>query len=78
VQQEISRDVLVGRVGREIDVLVDEADGEGAIGRSAWDAPEIDGSVFLNGEVAARPGDLVRARVVHGDSYDMWAERVGS
>jgi ribosomal protein S12 methylthiotransferase len=78
VQQEISRDVLAGRLGREIDILIDEADGEGAIGRSAWDAPEIDGSVFLNGELAARPGDLVRARVVHADSYDLWAERVGS
>ena len=78
VQQEISRDVLAGRVGREIEVLIDEADGEGAIGRSAWDAPEIDGSVFLNGELAARLGDLVRARVVHADSYDLWAERVGS
>jgi ribosomal protein S12 methylthiotransferase len=78
VQQEISRDVLASRVGREIEVLIDEADGEGAIGRSAWDAPEIDGSVFLNGETGARPGDLVRARVLHADSYDLWAERVGT
>jgi ribosomal protein S12 methylthiotransferase len=77
-QQEVSRDVLASRIGREIEVLIDEADGEGAIGRSAWDAPEIDGSVFLNGETGARPGDLVRARVVHADSYDLWAERVGT
>jgi ribosomal protein S12 methylthiotransferase len=77
VQQEISREVLASRVGREIEVLIDEADGEGAIGRSAWDAPEIDGSVFLNGEAGLTAGDLVRARVVHADAYDLWAERVG-
>jgi ribosomal protein S12 methylthiotransferase len=77
VQQEISREVLASRVGREIEILIDEVDGEGAIGRSAWDAPEIDGSVFLNGETGRTAGDLVRARVVHADAYDVWAERVG-
>ena len=78
VQQEISRDVLASRVGRDVEVLIDEADGEGAIGRSAWDAPEIDGSVFLNGETGVRPGDRVRARVVNADDYDLWAERIRS
>ena len=36
------------KVGREILVLVDEVDEEGAIGRSMADAPEIDGAVYLN------------------------------
>jgi ribosomal protein S12 methylthiotransferase len=75
-QQKVSAEVMQARVGREIDVLVDEVDEEGAIGRSAWDAPEIDGSVFLNGETDAAPGDIVRARVEHADEYDLWAERV--
>ncbi|MBL8565010.1 MAG: 30S ribosomal protein S12 methylthiotransferase RimO [Hyphomicrobiaceae bacterium] len=74
-QQEVSREVLATRVGREIDVIVDEVDEEGAMGRSVWDAPEIDGSVFLNGDSDCAPGDIVRARVVHADEYDLWAER---
>lgn len=74
--QEISQSVMADKVGRTIDVLVDEVDGEGAIGRSVWDAPEIDGSVFLNGDTDAKPGTLVRARVNHADHYDLWAERV--
>jgi len=74
VQQEVSEAVLASRVGRTIDVLVDEVDGEGAIGRSAWDAPEIDGSVFLNGVTNLKPGDLVRARVVDSGEYDLWAQ----
>ena len=75
-QQEVSSAIMASRVGRTIDVLIDEVDDEGAIGRSKWDAPEIDGSVFSNGAVDLKPGDLVRATVTKSDEYDLWAERV--
>ena len=76
VQQEISSDILASRVGREIDVLIDEVDEDGATGRSKWDAPEIDGAVFLDGETAVKPGDIVRVRVTEADEYDLTAEVV--
>ncbi|MGE3709169.1 MAG: 30S ribosomal protein S12 methylthiotransferase RimO [Hyphomicrobiaceae bacterium] len=75
-QRAISSHVLAGRRGRIIDVLIDEIDEEGAIGRSHWDAPEIDGAVFLNGAAGLKPGDLIRARVIRSDDYDLWAEPV--
>jgi ribosomal protein S12 methylthiotransferase len=75
-QKEVSAALLAEKVGREIDVLVDEVDEDGAMGRSKWDAPEIDGSVFLNGETSLKPGDMIRAKVLHADDYDLWAERV--
>jgi len=75
VAQEVSAARLSGMVGREIDVIVDEVDAEGGLGRSQWDAPEIDGSVFLNGDTDLKPGDIVKARVAHADEYDLWAER---
>jgi ribosomal protein S12 methylthiotransferase len=75
-QQEISRALLREKKGRIIEVLIDEVDEEGAIGRSPWDAPEIDGSVFLNGETRVKPGDIVRAKVVETDEYDLWAELI--
>ena len=74
LQQQVSETIMQARIGREINVLVDEVDAEGAIGRSVWDAPEIDGSVFLEGGTALRPGDLVKARVINADHYDLWAE----
>ena len=74
VAQEVSRSLLSAKVGRSIDVLIDEVDEEGAIGRSSADAPEIDGSVFLNGASGVKAGDLVRAKIVHADEYDLWAE----
>jgi ribosomal protein S12 methylthiotransferase len=73
-QQQVSAGIAAARVGRTIDVLIDEVDEEGAIGRSKWDAPEIDGSVFLNGATAMKPGDIVQARVTNADEYDLWGE----
>ncbi len=75
-QRTISSGVLASRMGQSVDVLIDEVDEEGAIGRSAWDAPDIDGAVFLNGASALAPGDLIRARIVHADDYDVWAEPI--
>jgi ribosomal protein S12 methylthiotransferase len=76
-QQEVSRRVTAARVGRTTEMIVDEVDAEGAIGRSQWDAPEIDGTVFLNGATSLKPGAIVPARVTHADDYDVWAELVG-
>ena len=45
-QQAISAELLATRIGKTIEVLVDEVDAEGAIARSHWDAPEIDGNVY--------------------------------
>jgi ribosomal protein S12 methylthiotransferase len=75
-QREVSRDVMATRVGRVIDVIVDAVDERGSVGRSTWDAPEIDGSVFLNDAAGLKPGDIAHARVTKGDAYDVWADPV--
>jgi ribosomal protein S12 methylthiotransferase len=72
-QQAISTALLAERVGSTIEVIVDEVDEDGVISRSAWDAPEIDGSVYVNGETGVSPGDLVRVTVDASDEYDLWA-----
>ncbi|HVZ03240.1 30S ribosomal protein S12 methylthiotransferase RimO [Hyphomicrobium sp.] len=75
-QKEVSSAQLEGKVGSVIDVLVDEVDEDGAIARSKWDAPEIDGNVFLNGERDAKAGDIIRVKVIEAGEYDLWAERI--
>ena len=75
-QQKVSAELLQDWIGREIDVLIDETDEDGAVGRSYADAPEIDGAVILEGETALKPGAMIRARVTGADEYDLWAERV--
>ena len=47
-QQAISAERLQLKIGKEIEVLIDEVDEQGAVGRSFADAPEIDGSVFID------------------------------
>ncbi len=77
-QQEISAKIFEGKVGREIDVLVDAIDEENeeAVARSPWDAPEIDGNVFLPGETDLKPGDMVRVRIVEAEEYDLVGVRI--
>ncbi|MGS3486847.1 30S ribosomal protein S12 methylthiotransferase RimO [Enterobacter hormaechei subsp. xiangfangensis] len=76
LQQQISAERLQEKVGREILVIIDEVDEEGAIGRSMADAPEIDGAVYLNGETQVKPGDIIRVKVENADEYDLWGSRV--
>ena len=75
-QQAISTERLAARVGKEIEVLIDEVDEDGAIGRSSADAPEIDGCVYVDSQTTLKPGDKVRVRVTDSDEYDLWAERL--
>jgi len=77
-QQAISAALLATRIGRTIEVMVDEVDAEGAIARSHWDAPEIDGNVFLEGETTLKPGDRLTVNVCDADEYDVWAKPAGS
>ncbi len=76
LQQQVSIRKLARRVGKEMLVLIDEVDEEGATGRSAADAPEIDGLVYLNGETGLKPGDMVKVRIDEADEYDLWASLV--
>ncbi|HET8817507.1 MAG TPA: 30S ribosomal protein S12 methylthiotransferase RimO, partial [Pseudidiomarina sp.] len=78
VQQEISAQRLQAKIGRTLEVLIDEVDAEGAIGRSYADAPEIDGLVYLNGEHNVKPGDIVSVLIEHADEYDLWGSIAAS
>jgi ribosomal protein S12 methylthiotransferase len=74
-QQRISAARLQAKIGRTIQVLIDEVDDEGAIGRSFADAPEIDGAVYLNGLTDVKAGDIITAVIDEADEYDLWATR---
>ena len=74
VQEDISAELLTAKIGREMEVLVDEVDAEGTIARSSADAPEIDGLVFINDFFDAEAGDFLRVRVVDSDEHDLYAE----
>ncbi|MBC41474.1 MAG: 30S ribosomal protein S12 methylthiotransferase RimO [Pusillimonas sp.] len=73
-QQAISTERLRQKVGKEIDVLIDEMEEEGAIGRSSADAPEIDGNVYVTTDRILKAGEIVKVRITDSDEYDLYAE----
>ena len=75
-QQAISAERLRQKVGREIEVIVDEATEERVVARSPGDAPEIDGKVFLPPATEAQAGDVLTVLIEDADAYDLWARAV--
>ncbi len=72
-QQVISARRLAAKVGRTIEVIVDEITPKGAICRSHADAPEIDGTVIVSGAKALKVGGMAKVKVVRADAYDLHA-----
>ena len=79
VQAQISAEKLAARVGARCDVLVDEVvpargrKAAHAIGRSATEAPEIDGTVRIERAAGVTPGTFVRVVVTGADAHDLVA-----
>ena len=73
LQEKISARRLKRKVGKTLEVLVDEVSRGGAVARSAGDAPQIDGVVHVAGAAGLSPGDRVRVRVTKSDAHDLWA-----
>ncbi len=73
-QEDISTQRLEAKIGRSIEVLVDDVDDDGAVARSQGDAPEIDGLVYVTDGHELEVGDLVRVTVTDCDVHDLYAE----
>ncbi len=73
VQEAISAEKLNRKIGRIETVLIDEVDGDQAIGRTSADAPEIDGVVYLADAEGLQVGDLVEVQITDADGHDLWA-----
>jgi ribosomal protein S12 methylthiotransferase len=78
VAQNVSAGQLAKKVGRTIQVLVDDVlpETNKAVARSKWDAPEIDGQVVISKADGIKPGDMIDVRVTDSDEYDLFAEPV--
>ncbi len=73
--QEVSVKRLAQKIGKTIEVLVDDVrrDENQALARSKWDAPDIDGQVIIDHAGGIKPGDLVKVIVNDTDAYDLFA-----
>jgi ribosomal protein S12 methylthiotransferase len=77
LQREISNKRNWERVGQEVEVLMERYDGRNDVfvGRSQYDAPEIDGEVFVSG-CNAGIGEIVKVRVTHSFEFDLAGEAI--
>jgi ribosomal protein S12 methylthiotransferase len=71
--QAISEAKLAAKVGKTLQVIVDEVDEDAATCRTWADAPEIDGNLFIDeGFEHLSPGDIVTVEVDEAGEYDLW------
>jgi len=73
-QAEISARLLADKVGDVLPVIIDsvDADSDSAIGRTPYDAPEIDGVVHISGVSGIKAGDIVHVNIDDSDDHDLF------
>ena len=74
LQEKISARRLRLHVGKTVRVLVDEVGPDGAVARSAADAPQIDGVVHIEDGAHLKAGDFAQVKVVRADTHDLFAQ----
>lgn len=76
LQEKISLNRNEAKLGKVMQVLVDETDEEGIVARSKADAPEIDGNVFIpmpeDKALQPKPGDFINVLIDDCDEHDLW------
>jgi ribosomal protein S12 methylthiotransferase len=77
IQRGISNLRNGNRVGQTVDVLIEKYDGRNDVyvGRSQYDAPEIDGEVFVKG-TQLKIGEITKVRITHSFEFDLSGEVV--
>ena len=79
IQAGVSEDVHRSMEDRELEVVVEgyEAEEENLVAaRSYREAPDIDGSIFVENAPGLNPGDFIRVRIEQGFAYEVVATRV--
>jgi ribosomal protein S12 methylthiotransferase RimO len=78
IQNSISKQLNVERVGKEYRVIVDRIENEYIVARTEYDSPEIDQEVLIsitsiNGK-QPQAGDFVKVKITAGEDYDLFGE----
>jgi ribosomal protein S12 methylthiotransferase len=81
VQAEISDNKLAAKIGQTMNVLTDDSiqgnteQEDMSIARSSSDAPEIDGVVYIEGELL-EAGQFAQVEITHADEHDLWGKLI--
>lgn len=76
-QLDISLESNREKIGKTLEVLVEERDADGSyIGRTRYDAPEIDNSVIFSSTRKLEPGTMVNVLIEDAFDYDLTGKEV--
>ncbi|OGU63707.1 MAG: ribosomal protein S12 methylthiotransferase RimO [Ignavibacteria bacterium RIFCSPHIGHO2_02_FULL_56_12] len=78
IQQSISQERNEALLGTNVRMMVDRHEGEFSIGRTEWDAPEIDQEVFVRHRTPLQQGNFYDVRITETTEYDLYGDVVGS
>ena len=73
-QSKVARLVNGKFLGSILKVLIEERNKDGYIGRTEFDAPEVDGLVYVKSKFKFNPGDFVKAKITDTLEYDLVGE----
>jgi len=76
LQQEVATEVNKKFMGRELDVLIDEVEEQQYVGRTEYDAPEVDGNCFVTSKKKHKPGDFIKTKITDTLEYDLVGKEI--
>lgn len=76
IQQSISEELTVGKVGQILKVIIDREEGDYFIGRTEFDSPEVDGEVLIKKGVNLEIGEFYHIKIASSDMFDLYGEAI--
>ena len=74
VQRAISLEQNESRIGMKTRAVIERVEQENFVGRTEWDAPEVDNEVFIPKVDGVRIGDFVKIKITDATEYDLYGE----
>jgi len=81
LQCQISESLNQDLEGTELDILIEQISTDPELvvcGRSYREAPDVDGQIYVENAADCKPGDVIKAKVVQGFTYDVVAEKISN
>ena len=78
IQQGISAELSAAKIGRQMKVIIDRAEGDYYVGRSEFDSPEVDPEILIKCQdsPSLQIGEFYQVRIIDAEDFDLYGEIV--
>lgn len=76
IQQGISAELSAAKIGRQMKVIIDRAEGDYYVGRSEFDSPEVDPEILIKCQdsPSLQIGEFYQVRIIDAEDFDLYGE----